>query len=229
LLCGCALPHLCPHPCAASACQSGSHRASVAMPSGGNLFAVASERRGRPFPERDIVAMFLPVARAIAYVHSLHPPIAHRDVKVCSVVCNSLLLVSRSILVLLMNVVAFCRPTEFPLVYWLSVSLCTVSVCFPLDLSRSLGPLISRTASRTVLCSPFFLTLVCCSRAARERSRGVGRLAATVRLRLDVDAPGSHQRQDGANQGGRHHPAVHDASVPVSAAAKQHPPVSPLP
>lgn len=51
---------------------------------GGNLFDVVSERhrRGAPFPERTVWDLFLPTCRAVAYLHSLAPPVAHRDIKV---------------------------------------------------------------------------------------------------------------------------------------------------
>ena len=59
---------------------------------GGNLFDVLSERQcsRHPLPERGVVDMFLPTCRAVAYLHSLSPPVAHRDIKVCPLGGNAI-------------------------------------------------------------------------------------------------------------------------------------------
>ena len=69
---------------------------------GGNLFDVLSERQcsRHPLPERGVVDMFLPTCRAVAYLHSLSPPVAHRDIKVCplggdAIACPACLLSGR--------------------------------------------------------------------------------------------------------------------------------------
>jgi serine/threonine protein kinase len=35
-------------------------------------------------PERQILDLFLKICRAVAEMHSKSPPLAHRDIKVCS-------------------------------------------------------------------------------------------------------------------------------------------------
>lgn len=50
---------------------------------GGSLLDVLNARAPRPFPEADLLSVFLEVCTGVAFMHSQKPPIAHRDIKVC--------------------------------------------------------------------------------------------------------------------------------------------------
>ena len=50
---------------------------------GGSLLDVLNARAPRPFPEADLLGVFLEVCQGVALMHSQKPPIAHRDIKVC--------------------------------------------------------------------------------------------------------------------------------------------------
>lgn len=50
--------------------------------SGGSLLSILQKRNGKPIPEKSLLAMFADMCGAIAQLHGLDPPMAHRDLKI---------------------------------------------------------------------------------------------------------------------------------------------------
>ena len=56
---------------------------------GRSLLVVLNAHAGRIFPEPQLLAVFLDTCKAVAHMHSQKPPIAHRDIKVSTLLTRT--------------------------------------------------------------------------------------------------------------------------------------------